>query len=102
MLDSFSHDIRWSHVDLQKSISVSEEGRYEGSERTFVIHTTTGTLKASAMDRCSFDMPINPALAPTIKMTQEGAPEVKPYNVVFRYRSWPARSDSTVLDDGPW
>ena len=100
LLDSFSHDVRWSHIDLQKSKSISQEKRYERCEVTFVIHTTTGTLKASAMDRCSFDIPINPALAPTIKMTQDGAPEVRPYSVVFRYRSWPARSDGTSLDNG--
>jgi len=87
-------------MSIFKSKSVSREKGYEQYELAFVIHTTTGTLKASAMDRCSFDIPINPALAPTIKITQDGAPEVKPYSVVFRYRSWPARSDGTGLDDG--
>ncbi len=45
---------------------------------TLVMHTTIGTLKANAIDKCSFDMPMSPALAPTINMTQEGAPEVSP------------------------
>ena len=63
------------------------------NELAFVIQTTTGTLNAKAIARCSFDMPINPAFAPTIKMTQEGAPDVRPYNVVFKYRSWPAKSN---------
>jgi hypothetical protein len=45
---------------------------------TLVIHTTTGTPRAKAMARCSLDIPINPALAPTIKITHEGAPEVRP------------------------
>ena len=56
------------------------------------MHTTTGTLKASAIARCSFDMPISPAFAPTMRMTQEGAPDVSPYRVVLRYLSCPARS----------
>lgn len=59
---------------------------------TFVIQTTTGTLRASAIAKCSFDMPISPALAPTIRITHDGAPDVNPYRVVFKYRSWPARS----------
>jgi len=63
-------------------------------ELTLVIHTATGTPRASAIARCSLDMPISPAFAPTIKMTHEGAPEVRPYNVVFRYRSCPAKSAS--------
>lgn len=63
---------------------------------TLVIHTTTGTLKARAMARCSFDIPINPAFAPTIKITQEGAPDVRPYSVVFKYRSCPARSGENM------
>ena len=54
---------------------------------TLVMHTTTGTFKASEMARCSFDIPITPAFAPTIRTTQEGAPDVSPYNVVLRYRS---------------
>lgn len=57
-----------------------------------VIQTTTGTLKARAIARCSFDIPISPALAPTIRITHDGAPDVNPYRVVFKYRSWPARS----------
>ena len=73
------------------------------------MHTTTGTLNARAIAKCSLDIPdyqmkttvhprlirnppIKPALAPTMRITQEGAPDVKPYNVVFRYRSCPARS----------
>ena len=35
---------------------------------------------------------MRPALAPTMRMTQDGDPEVRPYNVVFRYFSCPARS----------
>ena len=70
----------------------ARSGREDVVGVTFVMHTTTGTLKASAMARCSFDMPIRPALAPTIKMTQDGDPEVRPYNVVFKYLSWPAKS----------
>jgi len=61
-------------------------------KQTLVTHTTIGTLNASAIDKCSFDIPMRPAFAPTIRITQEGAPEVKPYNVVLRYFSWPARS----------
>ena len=60
--------------------------------RTLVMHTTTGTLNANEMARCSLDMPMSPALPPTIRMTQDGDPDVRPYNVVFRYRSCPARS----------
>lgn len=48
------------------------------------MQTTTGTLKASAMAKCSLDIPIKPAFAPTISITHEGAPDVKPYSVVFR------------------
>ena len=62
------------------------------SKITFVMQTTTGTLNANAIAKCSFDMPIRPALAPTIRITQEGAPDVRPYNVVFRYLSCPAKS----------
>lgn len=67
-------------------------GQNNCQELTLVIHTATGTPRASAIARCSLDMPISPALAPTIRMTHEGAPEVRPYNVVFRYRSCPAKS----------
>ena len=35
---------------------------------------------------------MRPALAPTMRMTQDGDPEVRPYSVVFRYFSCPARS----------
>lgn len=59
---------------------------------TFVMHTTTGTLNANEMAKCSFDIPMSPALPPTIKITQDGDPDVRPYRVVFRYRSCPARS----------
>ena len=45
---------------------------------TLVMQTTTGTLRARAMAKCSFDIPISPAFAPTMRITQEGAPEVKP------------------------
>jgi hypothetical protein len=62
------------------------------------MHTTTGTLSARAMARCSLDMPIRPAFAPTIRMTHEGAPEVSPYKVVFRYRSCPARSKRSSVE----
>jgi hypothetical protein len=45
---------------------------------------TTGTLSASDIAKCSFDIPISPAaLAPTIRKTHDGAPEVSPYNVVY-------------------
>lgn len=64
-------------------------------ELALVIHTTTGTLNANAMARCSLDMPISPAFPPTMSMTHEGAPDVSPYNVVLRYRSWPAKSGVT-------
>lgn len=56
------------------------------------MQTTIGTLSASAIAKCSLDIPIKPAFAPTIRTTQDGAPDVKPYNVVFKYRSCPARS----------
>lgn len=56
------------------------------------MQTIRGTLKANAIAKCSLDMPISPALAPTISMTHEGAPDVRPYSVVFKYRSCPARS----------
>ena len=46
--------------------------------QTFVMQTTTGTLSARAIAKCSFDMPMSPAFAPTIRMTQEGAPDVSP------------------------
>ena len=62
--------------------------------RAFVTQTTIGTLRARATAKCSFDMPMTPALAPMTKITQDGAPDVKPYNVVLRYLSWPARSDT--------
>lgn len=63
---------------------------------TFVMQTTTGTLSAKAMAKCSLDIPMSPALAPTIRSTQEGAPEVSPYNVVFKYFSWPAKSGGNI------
>jgi hypothetical protein len=56
-------------------------------EVTFVMQTTTGTFNANAIARCSLDIPMSPAFAPTMRVTQEGAPEVKPYSVVFKYRS---------------
>jgi hypothetical protein len=62
---------------------------------TLVMQTTIGTLRARATARCSFDMPITPALAPITRITQDGAPDVKPYKVVLRYLSWPARSDTS-------
>lgn len=42
------------------------------------MHTATGTLRASAIAKCSLDIPIRPAFAATIKMTKEGDPEVRP------------------------
>ena len=59
---------------------------------TLVMQTMTGMVKARAAARCSLDIPMRPALAPTMRMTQDGDPEVKPYSVVFRYFSCPARS----------
>ena len=59
---------------------------------TLVMQTITGMVNARAAARCSLDIPIRPAFAPTIRMTQDGDPEVRPYNVVFRYFSCPARS----------
>lgn len=76
---------------------VTVDGVFSSGKRTLVMQATTGTLKANAMARCSFDIPIKPAFAPTIKITQDGAPDVSPYNVVFRYRSWPARSKHKAM-----
>ena len=45
---------------------------------TLLIQIITGTLSARAIAKCSFDMPISPAFAPTINMTQDGAPDVRP------------------------
>lgn len=45
----------------------------------------TGTPNASAIARCSLDMPMSPALPPTIKTTHDGEPDVNPYRVVFKY-----------------
>src|SRR5258708_34028808 len=59
--------------------------------KTLVMQTTIGTLSARATARCSFDMPMTPALAPMTRITQDGAPDVKPYNVGLRYRAWPTR-----------
>lgn len=61
-----------------------------------VMQTTTGTLKARAIARCSLDMPMSPAFPPTMRMTQDGDPDVNPYRVVFRYRSCPAKSGILV------
>ncbi len=77
---------RWTRVIRQIYAGMVRGGR------TFVMHTTTGTLNANAMARCSLDIPMSPALPPTIRMTQDGDPDVRPYNVVLRYRSCPARS----------
>lgn len=54
------------------------------NESTLVMQTTTGTFKASAIAKCSLDIPISPAFAPTIKITHEGEPDVSPYRVVFK------------------
>ena len=69
------------------------------------MHTETGTLSARAIAKCSLDIPISPAFAATIKITNDGDPEVRPkaeqflqiyhqdqgsdapYRVVLRYRS---------------
>ena len=69
-------------------------GVYRKRRKTLVMQTTIGTLSARATARCSFDMPMTPALAPITRITQDGAPDVKPYNVVLRYRSCPARSST--------
>jgi hypothetical protein len=61
------------------------------SARTFagvisilVMQMTTGTLRARDIAKCSLDIPISPAaFAPTIRKTHDGAPEVRPYNVVY-------------------
>ena len=82
LFHSLSHLIRRSHVNL--SCITLGACKISDHKHTFVIHTTTGTLRARAMARCSFDIPINPALAPTIRITQDAAPDVKPYNVVFK------------------
>jgi hypothetical protein len=77
------------------SIYLGEPLKIVGLQRTrstLVMQTMTGMVKARAAARCSLDIPMRPALAPTIRITQDGDPDVKPYNVVFRYFSCPARS----------
>jgi hypothetical protein len=77
-----------------------------------VTQMMIGTLSASEIVKCSFDIPMRPAaLAPTMRKTQEGAPDVSPYKVVYRsvrlvslhmvvhtlrYFSWPAKSVGRV------
>lgn len=45
---------------------------------TFVTQTMTGTFSANAIARCSLAIPMRPAFAPIISMTQDGAPDVSP------------------------
>ena len=65
--------------------------------QTLVMHMMKGMLSAREIARCSFDIPMTPALAPTIIMIQDGAPDVKPYKVVFKYRSCPAKSGNHFI-----
>lgn len=76
LFDGLSHYVRGRHVNLEKERLGISDMRVAGL--ALVMQTTTGTLRARAIDKCSLDIPISPAFAPTIKMTQEGAPEVKP------------------------
>jgi hypothetical protein len=80
-------------VDVGLRAAVSN---YPSARLTFVMVTITGTLNARAIARCSLDIPINPAFAPTMSMTQSGEWDVIPYSVVLRYRSCPARSKCRV------
>jgi hypothetical protein len=49
-----------------------------------VMQMMIGPLSASEIAKCSFDIPMRPAaLAPTTRKTQEGAPDVSPYKVVY-------------------
>lgn len=77
LFHSFRKYIWRRHVNLRVGMN-KRQSRGSYHDFTLVIHTTTGTLKASAMARCSLDIPINPALAPTMRTTQDGAPDVKP------------------------
>lgn len=74
-------------MSIFKPHSSLPTGKRVAQDGTLVMQTTIGTLRAKAIAKCSFDIPIRPALAPTIKRTQDGAPDVNPYSVVFRYRS---------------
>jgi hypothetical protein len=72
------------------SICGPSDGQYEEQEsgnptRTLVTTHTTGTERARATDKCSFDIPISPALAPTMRRTKSGCVAVSPNNVVLRY-----------------
>jgi hypothetical protein len=72
-----------------------------------VMQMMIGPLSASEIAKYSFDIPMSPAaLASTMRKTQEGAPDVSLYKVVYRsvrpisfhivvhtlrYLSWPAK-----------
>ena len=86
MLDGLVLDIHRRHVDLQEYPSIASFARL-GHMHTFVMQTTTGTFNANEIAKCSFYMPIRPAFAPTMRITHDGAPDVRPYSVVFKYRS---------------
>lgn len=82
LLESLLEHVRRSHIDLRESEreSLSEDSR----GRTLVTTQTTGTERASATERCSFDMPIKPAFAPTMSSTKLGLVAVRPNKVVLR------------------
>ena len=65
--------------------NVPREGDERNSKRTLVTTQTTGMLNASATERCSLLIPINPAFAPTTRRTKSGRVAVKPNKVVLRY-----------------
>src|ERR1700731_5364052 len=84
LLDGLCEDVRRCHVNLV-SLHVSNVGKHKVDGATLVMQTTTGTFNARAIAKCSLDIPMKPAFAPTIRMTQVGASEVSPYIVVFKY-----------------
>ena len=92
ILNIFLHDIGGCHINLEVTSPCKLYLIIVSSTLTLVIHMIKGTLKASEIAKCSFDIPMIPAFAPTMIIMHDGAPEVNPYRVVFRYRSCPARS----------
>jgi len=84
LFDSFFQLVSRGHINLMKGLISTTFTVAHYKHTTFVMQTQTGTFSARDIARCSFDMPIIPAFAPTMSTTQEGAPEVRPYNVVLR------------------
>ncbi|OMH80146.1 hypothetical protein AX774_g6424, partial [Zancudomyces culisetae] len=69
---------------------------FAGLISILVITTNTGIFSAIHSPKCSFAIPIIPALLPTTNIPYSGCPPASPNTVVRKYFSCPAKSWNTI------